>query len=179
MVDVPRAPSPGIGVCGPVPGGQPQTFYTDLTAIITGPNHGRFPQTFPPVAASPDRNQPFREFTIHYHEVPDATQAFTDFYPPVQVTTTLTTGITATSTSPLKVASTTAFPANGFVTVNSGNGTETIQYEGKSATQLGTTKIVRGLNTPAGCTPGSTCQGSAAAASKPITLYQTSDISGM
>jgi hypothetical protein len=82
MVDKPQRPSPGIGVCGYVTGSSPQTFYTDLTAIITGPDHGRFPQNFPPVAASPDRKQPFREFTIHYHEMTDATQAFTDFYPP-------------------------------------------------------------------------------------------------
>jgi hypothetical protein len=83
MVDIPRAPTPGLGLCQPVAGGQPQTFYTDLTAIITGPNHGLFTDYFPPVNASPNRNQPFREFTIHYHEMLDATQAFTDFYTPL------------------------------------------------------------------------------------------------
>src|SRR5207237_8431945 len=71
------------GQCQPVLNAQPQTFYTDLTAIITGPNHGRFQQDFAPVAASPDRQQPFREFTIHYHEALDATQAFTAFYAPL------------------------------------------------------------------------------------------------
>ncbi len=61
------------------------TYHTDLTAIITGPNAGRFPDSeqgpeFNPIPASPDRREPFREFTIHYHEVITAAQAFSDFY---------------------------------------------------------------------------------------------------
>jgi manganese oxidase len=56
--------------------------YTDLTAIITGPHQGPFPANeFDPIPASPGRNQPFREFTIHYHEMFQAIQAFTQFYP--------------------------------------------------------------------------------------------------
>jgi hypothetical protein len=76
-------------------------FHTDLTAIITGPVHGRFAGTtgpdkeeppcnstseaspnFNPLfcknSASPDRKQPYREVTIIYHEVPivDTVQAF-------------------------------------------------------------------------------------------------------
>lgn len=71
--------------CAPTPGGMLQTYYTDLTAIITGPKAGRFPNTesgpeFNPVPASPDRRQPYREFTIHYHEVTAAIQSFSDFY---------------------------------------------------------------------------------------------------
>lgn len=84
MVDTPWAPNPGGG-CGPMPGRPLTTFHTDLTAIITGPNHGRFTGSgpeFDPIPASPDRRQPFREFTIHYHEVMDAVQAFGSFYPP-------------------------------------------------------------------------------------------------
>ncbi len=85
MVDTPWVPNPGGG-CGPGPVGRPlETFHTDLTAIITGPNHGRFTGSgpeFDPIPASPDRRQPFREFTIHYHEVLDAVQAFDIFYPP-------------------------------------------------------------------------------------------------
>ena len=61
------------------------TVHTDLNAIITGPNAGRFPDTqtgpeFNPIPASPNRREPFREFTIHYHEVTSAVQAFADFY---------------------------------------------------------------------------------------------------
>ena len=77
---------------------------TDLTAIITGPNAGRFPGTTgvnnpePPCnsanngqgaadplfcanPSAPDRKQPYRELTIIYHEVGQiATQAFPVFY---------------------------------------------------------------------------------------------------
>jgi hypothetical protein len=78
-------------------------YHTDLTAIITGPSHGRFagttgsgpnakPEpncnstaaksaTFDPLfcvnSASPDRKQPYREVTSIYHEVTTvASQAF-------------------------------------------------------------------------------------------------------
>jgi hypothetical protein len=59
--------------------------HTDLTAIITGPNAGRFPYAeddpaFFNVPASPDRRQPYREFAIHYHEALYAVQAFPIFY---------------------------------------------------------------------------------------------------
>lgn len=82
-------------------------YHTDLTAIITGPNAGRFPGTTgagpdappepecnKPVApgtpfnplfcrnpALPDRKQPYREVTVVYHEVfPSAAQAFNAFW---------------------------------------------------------------------------------------------------
>lgn len=84
---------------------------TDLTAIITGPNAGRFPGTTgpnnpePPCNAanngtgagdplfcanpsSPDRKQPYREITIMYHEVGQiATQAFPVFTDPTMAGT--------------------------------------------------------------------------------------------
>ncbi len=73
--------------------------HTDLTAMITGPNAGRFTQPevncgaglpVPPPGvdplfcknpAAPDRRQPYREFTIIYHGAlgPIATQAFPVF----------------------------------------------------------------------------------------------------
>ena len=60
--------------------------HSDLTAVITGPHRGDFTgesSTYAPVAASPDRRQPYREFTIIYHEVTDySTQAFQDLYSP-------------------------------------------------------------------------------------------------
>ncbi|HEU4870861.1 MAG TPA: hypothetical protein VFT08_08430, partial [Pyrinomonadaceae bacterium] len=85
--------------------------YTDLTAIITGPNAGRFPGTTgvnnpePPCnaanngsgaanplfcanPAAPDRKQPYREVTIIYHEVGQiATQAFPVFTDPQMAST--------------------------------------------------------------------------------------------
>ena len=83
--------------------------HTDLTAIITGPNAGRFPgingvdQPDPPCnaenalgspnvnplfclnPASPDRKQPYREATIIYHEMMNAVtaQSFPVFNDPV------------------------------------------------------------------------------------------------
>jgi len=59
--------------------------YTDLTAVITGPKHGKFvnpPPTDPsldPVNIEPNRLDPFREFTIGYHELMDAVQAYPIF----------------------------------------------------------------------------------------------------
>jgi len=56
---------------------------TDLTALITGPNQGNFPYnksnpapSYLPVPASPNREEPFREFVIIYHESPWTVQAF-------------------------------------------------------------------------------------------------------
>jgi hypothetical protein len=57
---------------------------SDLTAVITGPDAGRFSYsntspTFGTNPASPDRRQPYREFTIIYHQAFYATQAFAQF----------------------------------------------------------------------------------------------------
>jgi hypothetical protein len=64
---------------------------SDLTAIITGPNHGRFDCASCPGASCdncpglrgnpsyPERSQPFREFAIHYHDDFVGTQAFAPF----------------------------------------------------------------------------------------------------
>lgn len=55
--------------------------HTDLNAIITGPNAGRFPAgTYPPNPVEPDREQPFREFTMDYHDEIGAVQAFPQFF---------------------------------------------------------------------------------------------------
>jgi len=60
----------------------------DLTAVITGPKAGRFPD-FPialqppdlrPIYSSPDRLQPYREFTIIYHESFQVAQAFQSIF---------------------------------------------------------------------------------------------------
>ncbi len=78
----------------PIPPGTPvlnmldannEIVYSDLTAIITGPNAGRFPDhqnapEFYKNPSSPDRRQPYREFTLFYHDALSAVQAFPDFY---------------------------------------------------------------------------------------------------
>jgi hypothetical protein len=79
---------------GTTPGGQPILDYnkfamldanlnivnTDLNAIITGPNKGRFPAgTYRPNATEPDRDRPFREFTVIYHDEIQDVQAFPQF----------------------------------------------------------------------------------------------------
>src|SRR5215217_4971856 len=56
---------------------------TDLNAIITGPNTGRFPAgTYRPNATEPDRDRPFREFTVIYHDEIQDIQAFPQFRDP-------------------------------------------------------------------------------------------------
>ncbi len=58
--------------------------HSDLNAVITGPNKGRFPAgTYRPNAVEPDRDQPFREFTVVYHDEIKAIQAFPQFEDPV------------------------------------------------------------------------------------------------
>ncbi|HEX8424493.1 MAG TPA: hypothetical protein VF634_13830, partial [Pyrinomonadaceae bacterium] len=58
-----------------------EIVHGDLNAIITGPNKGRFPEsTYRSNPAEPDRNQPFREFTLVYHDEIKAVQAFPHFF---------------------------------------------------------------------------------------------------
>src|SRR5215208_1609405 len=64
--------------------GNNNIVHTDLNAVITGPNKGRFPAgTYRPNAVEPDRDQPFREFTVVYHDEIKAIQAFPQFEDPV------------------------------------------------------------------------------------------------
>lgn len=54
--------------------------HSDLTAIITGPNVGYFPDgTYPPNPVEPNRNWPYREFGLVYHDEFGAVQAFPEF----------------------------------------------------------------------------------------------------
>ncbi|HZI19290.1 MAG TPA: Ig-like domain-containing protein [Pyrinomonadaceae bacterium] len=56
-------------------------IHADLNAIITGPNKGRFPAgTYRSIDRVPDRDQPFREFTVVYHDEIKAVQAFPQFF---------------------------------------------------------------------------------------------------
>src|SRR5262249_14751909 len=72
------------------PDGKPETtaagkpvvelVYSDLTAIITGPKRGLLPDTGRnPNPVYPDARQPYREFSIHYHDALTAVQAFQPF----------------------------------------------------------------------------------------------------
>ena len=64
--------------------------HSDLTALITGRGTDGQPGPFPrarsvapvfnPAYALPDRQQPYREFTIIYHEIFNAVQAFDQMY---------------------------------------------------------------------------------------------------
>jgi hypothetical protein len=78
------AGNPILNMLVPV-AGSPNTYnllYTDLTAIITGPNHGVFTSqspSFNAIPSSPDRRQPYREFSIHYHSPKSINNAFPNF----------------------------------------------------------------------------------------------------
>ncbi len=80
----PRAGLPILRMTQAVQGGGTRLVHSDLTALITGPQAGRFTDATAPgfheIAASPDRLEPFREFTIIYHEMFRTTQAFSDLY---------------------------------------------------------------------------------------------------
>ncbi len=58
-----------------------EIIHSDLNAIITGPGRGNFPAgTYPAVTnISYNREQPFREFTVIYHDETKAVQAFPQF----------------------------------------------------------------------------------------------------
>ena len=59
-------------------------FHSDLTAIIAGPGpDGIIPFDYPEVEVYPDRSDPFREFTIIFHDEIAAVQAFPEFNHPV------------------------------------------------------------------------------------------------
>lgn len=75
-----------LSMTRPVGDGRRELIASDLTAIITGPNAGRFPEddpspSFRRVEVYPDRRRPYREIVVHYHEFL-TTQAFPQFYDP-------------------------------------------------------------------------------------------------
>jgi hypothetical protein len=80
LVEEVSRPAPGFAVST----ARLELVHSDLTAIITGPRAGRFPfsqdsPTFIGNPALPDRRQPYREFTIIYHFVPNTVPAFKQF----------------------------------------------------------------------------------------------------
>ena len=76
------------GTCRPVLPSLRQTYYADVTAMITGRGAGDFPASnqqppFNPNAVEPNRHEPYREFVEHYHDVLTVTnndQAFSGAY---------------------------------------------------------------------------------------------------
>jgi hypothetical protein len=67
--------------------------HSDLTAIITGPRRGPFPDSiFPRVVVNRDRTQPFREYTVIFHDEPGLVQAFDSLYESRQFEHTLHSG---------------------------------------------------------------------------------------
>lgn len=81
----PSGPYKGEPILSMLKATAPNTFelvYTDVTAIITGPYQGPFTSqspSFNPIDASPDRRQPYREFSIHYHQPGNVNLAFPNF----------------------------------------------------------------------------------------------------
>jgi hypothetical protein len=74
-----------------------QLRHSDSTAIITGPQAGRFSYSqnspsFYEVPALPDRRQPFREFVLGYHNFSNVAQAFPQENPPSPIASVLTNG---------------------------------------------------------------------------------------
>lgn len=60
-----------------------EIVHSDLNAVITGPNKGSWPAgTFPKVSVSPNREKPFREFTVIFHDEVGLVQAFPAFDDP-------------------------------------------------------------------------------------------------
>ena len=65
-----------------------ELIHSDLTALITGPGTGNFPPlatplqppSLRPVYSYPDRDRPYREFTIIYHETYQVSQAFQYYF---------------------------------------------------------------------------------------------------
>ncbi|GAB4273885.1 MAG: multicopper oxidase [Candidatus Promineifilaceae bacterium] len=61
-----------------------EIIHSDLSAIITGPNRGEFPVgTYTDNTLYPDREKPFREFTVIFHDEIFAVQAFDTFTDPM------------------------------------------------------------------------------------------------
>ena len=54
--------------------------HSDLTAVITGPKRGVLTAGAGTNPVLPNRNWPFREVTVHYHESQDLVQAFPYFF---------------------------------------------------------------------------------------------------
>ncbi|MDH3496506.1 MAG: copper oxidase [Gemmatimonadota bacterium] len=79
----PGHPRAGVPILRMTNGGE--IVHSDLAAIITGPGRESLCNgwTYSPVPASPNRCQPFREFTVIFHDDIKAVQAFDAYNDPV------------------------------------------------------------------------------------------------
>jgi len=78
-----KAGLPIIGMLAPKDGYAGEIVHSDINAIITGPGRGDFPNGYYPADAvygAQDRSEPFREFTVIFHDEVYAVQAFPQFY---------------------------------------------------------------------------------------------------
>jgi hypothetical protein len=67
--------------------------HSDLNAIITGPNRGLFPAgTYDSVVVNRNRHQPFREFTVIFHDETGLVQAFDNVFNDPELEHTLHSG---------------------------------------------------------------------------------------
>jgi len=86
----PAAAGPGkvglpiVNILAPKVGYNGELVHTDINAIITGPGRGRFDQAgmtpYTDNLAAGDRNAPYREFTVIFHDDVFGVQAFPGFY---------------------------------------------------------------------------------------------------
>ena len=78
-----KAGSPIINLLAPKAGYDGEIVHTDINAMITGPGRGDFPSGYyqaDDVYGAQDRSEPFREFTVIFHDEIFAVQAFPQFY---------------------------------------------------------------------------------------------------
>lgn len=65
-----------------------EIVHTDLNAVVTGPSMGGWPAgTYPKVTANANRDKPFREFTVIFHDETGIVQAFDEFSDPMMAYT--------------------------------------------------------------------------------------------
>ena len=78
-----KAGTPIINLLAPKAGYDGEIVHTDINAMITGPGRSDFPSGYyeaDDVYGAQDRSEPFREFTVIFHDEIFAVQAFPQFY---------------------------------------------------------------------------------------------------
>ncbi len=78
-----KAGLPIINLLAPKAGYDGELVHSDINAMITGPGRSDFPDGYylaDDVYGSQDRGEPFREFTVIFHDEIFAVQAFPQFY---------------------------------------------------------------------------------------------------
>ena len=78
-----KAGLPIINLLAPKAGYNGEIVHSDINAVISGPGRGDFPTGYylaDDVYGAQDRGEPFREFTVIFHDEIFAVQAFPQFY---------------------------------------------------------------------------------------------------